>query len=95
MDLWIRSQDRKNLLKCDDIAVNGRCVVGYFDRNIIYERDLGLYGTRKRALEVLDEIQNAIYTEVKSNNTTYEQADIEIKSNILCNMSKIYVMPKE
>ena len=59
MDLWIRSQDREKLVKCNDIVVNDDCIIGYFDKDTEYE-DLGTYKTKERALEVLDEIQNAI-----------------------------------
>ncbi len=72
MELWIRSQDREKLLKCNDIAISnnmineietirfkGYKIVGYFDKNTEYE-DLGIYKTKERALEVLDEIQNYI-----------------------------------
>lgn len=70
MDLWIRSQDREKLLKCNDIAIatdsedgktiRGYKIVGYFDKNTEYE-DLGIYKTKERALKVLNEIENTIY----------------------------------
>lgn len=69
MELWIRSQDREKLLKCNDIAIlnnminekeitrfKGYKIVG---KNTEYE-DLGIYETKERALEVLDEIQNIL-----------------------------------
>lgn len=72
MELWIRSQDREKLLKCNDIAISnnmineietikfkGYKIVGYFDKNTEYE-DLGTYETKERALEVLDEIHKCI-----------------------------------
>ena len=59
MTLWIRSQDREKLVKCNDIVVNGSSIIGYFDKDTEYE-DLGTYETKERALEVLDEIQNII-----------------------------------
>ena len=77
MELWVRSQDKEKLLKCDDIAIKqhrydtltdegNRCIhyegyeiVGYFDKNTEYEI-LGIYATKERALEVLDEIQGRI-----------------------------------
>lgn len=67
MELWIRSQDKEKLLKCNDIAIaadsedgktiRGYKIVGYFDKNTEYE-ELGFYASRIRALEVLDDIQN-------------------------------------
>ena len=72
MELWVRSQDKEKLLKCNDIAISynmsmdaevikfkGYKIVGYFDKNTEYEI-LGTYETKERAIEVLDEIQNYI-----------------------------------
>lgn len=72
MELWIRSQDKEKLLKCNDIAIlknmineeesikfKGYKIVGYFDKNTEYEK-LGTYETKERALEVLDEIEERI-----------------------------------
>lgn len=72
MNLWVRSQDKEKLLKCNDIAISynminegesikfkGYKIVGYFDKNTEYEI-LGIYETKERALEVLDEIQNIL-----------------------------------
>jgi len=64
MELWIRSQDKKVLTKCDDIRIETTdtdkiCVIrGYFDDNNWVR--LGKYKAKKRALEVLDEIQYVI-----------------------------------
>lgn len=72
MNLWVRSQDKEKLLKCNDIAISnnvineresikfkGYKIVGYFDKNTEYEI-LGTYETKERAIEVLDEIQNIL-----------------------------------
>lgn len=72
MELWIRSQDKERLIKCDE-------KLEIFDRNSMplvkeYAKDLklevmiiandninlGAYKTKQRALEVLDEIQAVI-----------------------------------
>ena len=58
MDLWIRSQDKKKLIKVDEIKIET-----VKDGNtFIYSHatDLGTYETKERALEVLDEIQKYI-----------------------------------
>lgn len=57
MDLWIRSQNKETLVKCNDISIT-LCnrIVGYFDKVTEYET-LGEYETKERAIEVLDEIQ--------------------------------------
>ena len=53
MELWIRSQDRDNLIKVDNIYITT-----YNEGWAIKSGDtLGKYRTQKRALEVLDEIQ--------------------------------------
>lgn len=62
MELWIRSQDKEKLLKCDDIALvkrNWYEIVGYFDKGTEYEV-LGVYENYEKALSVLNEIQNHI-----------------------------------
>lgn len=69
MELWIRSQDREKLVKCNDIAIavdsedgkniRGYKIVGYFDKETEYE-ELGFYVSKERTLEVLDEIQKYI-----------------------------------
>ncbi len=62
MGLWIRSQDKRILQKVDDVYLNAN----YENRRICtndsrdYESDLGEYKSKERALEVLDEINNAL-----------------------------------
>ena len=89
MDLWIRSQDKNWLIPIKD-------TISIFSNSIFYQGIiLGTYKSEERALEVLDEIENFIYTEVNIVNSLYEEADIEVKSKILCNMAKIFEMPEE
>ena len=57
MDLWIRSQNKEILIKCDDIAITDNRIFGYFDKETEYEV-LGVYETEERAKKVLDDIQN-------------------------------------
>lgn len=89
MELWIRSQDKRSFVPIhDDLSI--------FHKGIFYQGTiLGIYKSEERALEVLDEIENFIYTEVNIVNSPYEVADIEVKSDILCNMAKIFEMPKK
>ena len=62
MELWVRSQDKETLLETNTIAlkkfeeVHG--IINYVDINNWF--GLGLYKTKERALEVLDEIQKKI-----------------------------------
>ena len=62
MELWIRSQDREKITKVNSVNVLGFedkiTIHGYIDdRNHFW---LGTYKSKKRALEVLDEIQTII-----------------------------------
>ncbi len=61
MDLWIRSQDKKYLIKCDRLYINksDNGIKKSYKIKIDFT-DLGIYETEKRALEVLDEIQNIL-----------------------------------
>lgn len=93
MDLWIRSQNKECLMKVVKLDLDndktGIFCYSYDDMAL-----MGKYKTKERALEVLDDIERLIFTKFKVENATYEQADIEVKSSILCNMSKIYTMPE-
>lgn len=59
MNLWVRSQDKENLIPIK----NPICV---YDNKIIYKESasyiitIGEYKTKERALEVLDEIQSLL-----------------------------------
>lgn len=92
MNLWIRSQDKKELrpnpkLGIDRLESNYYIVDRYsFEKEII----LGKYATEERALEVLDEIQNLFLFEI--NDASYERADLFLKMKML---PIVYKMPKE
>ena len=60
MELWIRSQNKRRLIKTESLHI-------LYDKDdeelpyyIIASRELGRYHTKERALEVLDEIQKRI-----------------------------------
>lgn len=60
MELWIRSQDKEVLTRVIDIWKDA-------DKNEIWSKSsfaikncLGIYKTKERAIEVLDEIQNKL-----------------------------------
>ena len=60
MELWIRSQDKKCLIKANIIEYETAAILkGSTDQDSWYHT-LGKYKTKERALEVLDEIQNKI-----------------------------------
>ncbi len=96
MELYIRSQNRRKFYKYDKYEIKVICDVykdwciatpigkdyetktGYFI--LVNEENFGIYPTEKRALEILDEIQQ-LTTEY------YQSIDYEIVP--------IYEMPKE
>ena len=57
--MWIRSQDKENLAKANDIAIFNRPDGEAW----IYVNDqrYAVYSTEEKALKVLDEIQKLIY----------------------------------
>ena len=86
MDLWIRTQDKKNLIQSTHIYI-GR------DKTDIYviwgHILLGKYKSKKRALEVLDEIQDEL---IGANFMPIEK-DEEVV--LTCGSARIYEMPEE
>ena len=59
MEIWIRSQNRKNLVTCTDIRLLSNaadCKIWDFNADVI----LGTYKSEERALEVLDEIEEQL-----------------------------------
>ena len=68
MELWIRSQDKKNLVKIRQISLNyqnnKQIIANYmpelYENSGGYYELLGTYKTKERALEVLDEIEERI-----------------------------------
>ena len=107
MDLWIRSQDKKVLVKINNIWVD--------ENGIIYTDSypdmwLGAYKSEKRAIEVLDEIQKLLMPTYLISNISKEdglklQDNIAFATSIIqtednskieqINSSIIYLMPKE
>ena len=68
MELWIRSQDKMNLVKVRQISVNyqdnKQIIANYmpelYENSGEYYEILGTYKTKERTLEVLDEIQDLL-----------------------------------
>ena len=80
--MWIRSQDRKEITKVDNVSImetndmqgNGKLIKRYggYIHSYVGEGSyirLGEYTTEKRALEVLDEIHEYIENEYMTNKT--------------------------
>lgn len=91
MDLWIRTQDKKTLMKVNRIEVEENYIVCYEDDNddlVIY---MGEYNSEKRALEVLDEIQEYMIECSFAKITNGLGEDIDLIPNHIF----IYQMPKE
>ena len=88
MELWIRSQNKKKLIKVDmieiDKQIEGPAII------FSHEYTLGEYDSKERALEVLDEIQEFIENEGKSYSTSNE-------SGFSCKIEyrKVYEMPED
>ena len=96
MELWIRSQDKMNLVKVRQISVNyqdnKQIIANYmpelYENSGEYYEILGTYKTKERALEVLDEIQEA-----KLGNFHYKcPSNVKVSNN---EDTIIYQMPAE
>jgi hypothetical protein len=104
MELWIRSQNKTILSKAHDLVIredrNENNEINYF---IVDTYTLGIYKTKERALEVLDEIQNILKPQMilskigtpiaeTCDGTVYrEQDEYDIKEI----STYVYEMPKE
>lgn len=85
MELWIRSQDKTNLIRVEHLALTNNKTITGMSTN--WDYDLGTYTTKERALEVLDEIQNILKPKIIYNcNGTINQ---------LYDYTKVYEMPQE
>lgn len=98
MELWIRSQDKTALIKTEDIrlyymkanAPENATEIWLKDRNV----PVGIYKSKERALEVLDEIQKHITINATITGN-YEEQDTTIKSLMLGYQIKIFEMPEK
>lgn len=104
MNLWIRSQDKKDLVKVNSLWIIDNQIwmeVPFYENH----KKLGLtisghnhklaeYKTEERALAVLNEIQEMMSTELKIKGD-YEECDLYIKTMILNTMIKVYQMPEK
>lgn len=93
MELWIRSQDKRQLLKVND----GLYIANGFsdtDDTFIGIKDVGHVGryiTEERALEVLDEIQNYLI----NNAFVEKQNGLGEVIDLIQNPVFVYQMPEE
>ena len=60
MELWIRSQDKARLCKANNLFIKNLAICcSYNEENNDFDY-LGVYKTKERALEVLDEIEKIL-----------------------------------
>ena len=57
--MWVRSQDKKTLVKVDKLIIAYDTDEKIYEIHNVYD-SLGVYKSKERALEVLDEIQRLI-----------------------------------
>ena len=99
MELWIRSQDKMNLVKIRQISLNyqnnkqiiANYIPDFYPNSGEYYEFLGTYKTKERAIEILDEIQDRMLNSAfaKKINGLGEELDL-IPNPIL-----IYQMPEK
>jgi hypothetical protein len=86
MQLLIRSQDRMTLCKCNNIYIDDEFFSPYYIKDDTLT--LGKYSTKERALEVLDEIQEA-----QLGNYHYRcPSNVKVSNN---DDTIVYEMPKD
>ena len=92
MELWIRSQDKTRLIKINSLEYveyqGVHSINGYYT-NESDNYDLGVYSTKERALEVLDEIQNILSG--KCILKSYDNVTPEFSENIIINPCEVHI----
>lgn len=91
MELWVRSQDKELLMKTPELRYKQK---GNVHSLLAYDtsggyRILGVYKSKERAIEILDEIQDIF--SLKIENISYNEADLFLKAKML---NSCYQMPK-
>lgn len=92
MELWVRSQDKELLMKTPELRYkqkgNDYSLLAY-DTSSGY-RILGVYKSKERAIQILDEIQNFMrdFACVKKINRLGEEIDMIPKPILIYNMPK-------
>lgn len=99
MELWIRSQCKEILLKVDRIGIeeynNGYGIVTYERIGTKKEFGIGLYKTKERALEVLDEIQSFMKPKYMAKEIETPITNKKIDVEVFPYGTIVYEMPKE
>ena len=97
MELWIRTQDRMNLVKINQVSLNyqnnKQIIANYipeiYENSSCYYELLGTYKTKERAIEVLDEIQDEL---ISSDFMPIEKNEEVV---LTCGSARIYEMPED
>lgn len=90
-DLWVRSQDKFNLTKVRNLWIekSGQ-YYAIFDDSVRYY--IGIYETKERAIEVLDEIQELMTQPIAFLKTEFiKDTPIEVSRDIIKNLERIGV----
>lgn len=92
MDLWIRSQDRETLLKTEIVMIEEQNENEFWiylgHENYDPYRVLGVYKTKERALNVLDDIQDELISSSYFPGNPKEEF-------LVCGSARVYEMPEE
>lgn len=105
MELWVRSQDKRILIKVDNIFLDAN----YGNKRIsTYDGDnteLGTYKTKERAIEILDEIQSLLQLKIEYKPIVQEEYNplytykhfVKVDDNVEIEelSTFVYNMPKE
>ena len=85
MELWIRSQDKRHLIKAEYVSIMENNIINVASSG--WDYDVAKYKSKERALEVLDEIHDEL---ISSSFTPNEEKEI-----LTCGSARVYEMPKE
>ena len=100
MNLWVRSQDRECLLKIDivmleEIEENKEYWIYAGHEKYEPYRVFGVYHTKERALEVLDEIQNILKPKYILDSSSIRPGDSWVENGIIMRKYNANVEIKE
>lgn len=85
MELWIRSQDKRHLIKADYVSIMENNIINVASSG--WDYDVAKYKSEERALEVLDEIHQKLID--------LQTLEIAPDFRNTRNMDCVYEMPKE
>ena len=106
--MWIRTQNKEDLIKCQKISIIGPSKDVYLLVELTNDNyiELGIYKSKERALEVLDEIQNLLIPKVILNTYSVENKETAYSKELVIepiindikvqnNVNMFYQMPEE